>query len=354
MRTTVRELSELVGGELRGDGDCEITGVSSVEEAAPGDLVFAQDARYLRLAASSPASAIVAPAGSRNTGKPLILVNDPRYAFARILELFAPARKAPTGIDPTVHIGDDFRHGNDLSVGFGAFIGANVTLGDRVTIHPRVFIADDVRIGSDVTIHPMAVIHRGIVIGDRVTIHSGAVIGSDGFGYVTVEGSHHKIPQIGNVVLGDDVEIGANSAIDRARTGSTEIGSGTKIDNLVHIAHNVKIGRNCLVVALVGIAGSVTIGDRVVLAGQTGVKDHVTIGDDAILAARAGAIGDIKSGTCVSGFPARDHNEQLKISAAMHRLPDLLKLVSQLQTRVDALEGRKPEDDTERGDKPGG
>ncbi|MDO8585829.1 MAG: UDP-3-O-(3-hydroxymyristoyl)glucosamine N-acyltransferase [Armatimonadota bacterium] len=349
MRTTVRELTELVGGELRGDGDCEITGVSSIEEAMPGDVVFAQDARYLRVAAASAASAIVGPADARNTGKPLILVDDPKYAFARILELFAPRPRTEPGVHPSACVQSDLRCGQDVSIQFCAYLGANVVLGDRVNISPHAYIADNVTIGSDVVIHPFVAIHQGVVIGDRVTIHSGSVIGSDGFGYVMVDGiGHKKIPQIGNVIIGDDVEIGANSAIDRARTGSTEIGSGTKIDNMVHIAHNVKIGRNCLVVALVGIAGTVTIGDGVVLAGQAGVKDNVQIGDGVVVAARAGVIGDVPKGARVSGFPARDHCEQMRATAALQRLPELLKLIGRLGDRIAALEGQKTEDDVER------
>jgi UDP-3-O-[3-hydroxymyristoyl] glucosamine N-acyltransferase len=346
MRTTVRELSELVGGELHGDGSCEITGVSSIEEAMPGDLVFAQDSRYLRAAGASAASAIVAPPTSRNTGKPLILVEDPKYAFARILQVFAPSVRVSPGIDPGAHVGSGFNSGIDVSVQFGSFIGENVTMGDRVTISPHAYIADDVKIGSDVVIHPFVAVHQGVEIGDRVTIHSGTVIGSDGFGYVMVDAAHQKIPQIGNVVIGDDVEIGANTAIDRARTGSTIIGSGAKIDNLVHIAHNVKIGRNCLVIALVGVAGSVNIGDGVTLAGQAGVKDHVDIGDNVVVAARAGVIGDIAPGSQVSGFPARDHREQMRATAAMHRVPELLKQISRLEERIAALEGQTTGQDT--------
>ncbi|MDO8683859.1 MAG: UDP-3-O-(3-hydroxymyristoyl)glucosamine N-acyltransferase [Armatimonadota bacterium] len=344
MRTTVRDLAELVGGELLGDGSCEITGVSSIEEAMPGDLVFAQDPRYLRQAAESAASAIVAQQGARNTGKPLILVEEPRYAFARILEMFGPTSKVEPGIHPTAHTGEIFRSGENVSIQYGCYIGDNVTLGDRVHIHPLSHIADNVTIGSDVVIHPFVCIQQGAVIGDRVTIHSSSVIGSDGFGFVMVDGVQRKIPQIGNVVIGDDVEIGANVTIDRARTGSTEIGAGTKIDNLVHVAHNVKIGKNCLIVALTGIAGSVTIGDGVVLAGQSGVKDHVRIGNNVIAAARAGVIGDLEDGARVSGFPARSHCEQMRVSAAMLRLPDIMKLVAKLEKRIAVLEGRSAED----------
>lgn len=340
MRKTVQELSELVGGEILGDATCEVTGVSSIEEAMPGDLVFAQDARYLRAAGASAASAIVGPSTARNTGKPLILVDDPKYAFARILQVFAPSVRIKPGIDPNAHIGSGFQSGSDVSIQLGAYIGENVTVGDRVIVHPHAYIADDVKMGSDVVIHPFVTISQGVEIGDRVTIYSGTVIGSDGFGYVMVDNAHQKIPQIGNVVIGDDVEIGANSAIDRARTGSTTIGSGAKIDNLVHIAHNVKIGKNCLVVALTGVAGSCNIGDGVVLAGQSGVKDNVVIGDNAVVSARAGVIGDIAPGTRVSGFPAREHREQMRMTAAQLHVPELLKQISRLEERIAALEGQ--------------
>ena len=348
MRTTVKELAELVGGKVRGDADCEITGVSSIEEAIPGDVVFAEDTRYLRAASASPASAIVCPLSARNTGKPLILVEEPRYAFARILQLFCPISIPATGIDADAYIGEGFTCGEAVSIQRGSVIGANVTLGDRVSIGPLAYVADNVKIGSEVVIHPLVAIHKGTVIGDRVAVHSGSVVGSDGFGYVMFNGKRHKIPQIGNVVIGDDVEIGANVTIDRARTGSTEIGSGTKVDNLVHIAHNVKIGRNCLIVALAGIAGSVSIGDGAILAGQSGVKDHVVIGDNAVVAARAGVIGDVSDGSRVSGFPARNHCDQMRVFAALQHLPGLLKTIGKLEDRVGSLERQDAEDEQPR------
>jgi UDP-3-O-[3-hydroxymyristoyl] glucosamine N-acyltransferase len=348
MRTTVRELAELLGGKVRGDGGCEITGVSSIEEAALGDVVFAEDPRYLSAASASRASAIICPLDARNTGKPLICVDEPKYAFARALAMFAPPSGIEPGIDPSARIGDSFAHGGEVSIQYGSFVGNNVSFGDRVSVFPLAYIGDDVTVGSDVIIHPFAAIHKGTVIGDRVTIHSGSVIGSDGFGYIVVGGKRHKIPQIGNVVIGDDVEIGANVAIDRARTGSTEIGSGTKIDNLVHIAHNVKIGKNSLVVALAGVAGSVTIGEGVTLAGQSGVKDHVRIGNNVVVAARAGVIGDLADGARVSGFPARNHCDQMRVLAALLHLPELLKSVTDLQDRVDSLEQRSDGNDEAR------
>ena len=343
IRVTVRELVELVGGEARGNCDREITGVSSIEEAAPGDIVFAESPRHIRMAADSEASAIICPLGANATGKAEILVRDPRRAFAQILELFAAVPKIEPGIDPSSHIGDDFHCGQDIVVQYGCHIGSNVTLGDRVNIHPLVYVGDDVTIGSDVEIHPQVAVYGKTVVGDRVAIHSGSVIGSDGFGYVKVDGKHQKIPHIGKVVIGDDVEIGANATIDRARTGSTKIGSGTKIDNLAHIAHNVKIGENSIVVALVGIAGSVTIGNNVILAGQVGVKDHVRIGDDVVVTACAGVIGDLPDGACVAGFPARDYHEQMRAYAAQQRLPEMMKLVRSLADRVADLERRLSE-----------
>ena len=343
MWKSLKELAELVEGDLEGDPKLRISGVADIADAQEGDIVFAETPRFLEEARKSQASAIIAYRDARNSGKPTIAVANPRYAFARVLEVFSPPKTRESGIHPTSIVGQGASIGDNPSIGFNVCIGRNTSIGSDAWIYPLVFIGDNVRLGDNCIIYPLVAIHDGATIGNDVIVHSGAVIGADGFGYTKVGGGHYKMPQIGTVVIGDDVEIGANVTIDRARTGKTVIGRGTKIDNLVHIAHNVKIGENCIVVAQVGISGSVDIGDRVVLAGQAGLKDHITVGDDTVICARAGVIGNIGSGEFVSGYPARPHKEQMRIQAAQQRLPALLRLVKDLERRIRELEGRSKE-----------
>ncbi|HUV03763.1 MAG TPA: UDP-3-O-(3-hydroxymyristoyl)glucosamine N-acyltransferase [Armatimonadota bacterium] len=343
MWKSLRELAELVEGDLEGDPELRISGAADIADAEEGDIVFAETPRFVEEARKSRASAIIAYRGARNSGKPTISVANPRYAFAQALNAFSPAKTRESGIHPTSVVGPGASIGENPSIGFDVYIGRNASIGNNAWIYPFVFIGDNVRLGDNCIIYPFVALYDGVTIGNDVIVHSGAVIGADGFGFTKVGGEHYKMPQIGTVVVGDYVEIGANVTIDRARTGKTVIGRGTKIDNLVHIAHNVKIGENCVVVAQVGISGSVDIGDRVVLAGQAGLKDHITVGDDAVICARAGVIGDIGSGEFVSGFPARSHKEEMRIHAAQQRLPALLRLVKDLERRIKELEGRSKE-----------
>ena len=340
MSKSLGELADLVSGELTGDPKIRISGAADIGDAQEGDIVFAETPKLLEAARRSQASAIIAHKDATNSTKPIIAVPNPRYAFAQVLQVFSPLRPRETGIHPTSVIGAVTSIGENPSIGFNTYIGRNTIIGKNVWIHPFVYIGDDVRIGDDCVIYPFVAVHSNITIGSSVIIHSGAVIGADGFGYIRVEDEHYKMPQIGSVVIGDNVEIGANVTIDRARTGKTEVGKGTKIDNLVHIAHNVKIGENCILVAQVGISGSVEIGDRVVLAGQAGVKDNVTIGDDAVVCAQTGVIGNIGPGAFVSGFPARPHKEQMRVQATQQKLPSLIRLIKDLEERVKKLEGR--------------
>lgn len=340
MRRSLRELAELVGGELSGSPDAQILGAADIVDAEEGDIVFAETPKLLEEALRSKASAIIAHIGAGDSGKAVITVENPRYAFAKILGEFSPAKERRTGIHPSSIISPEAVIGENHSIGANVCVGKNAVIGKNAFIYPFVYVGENVRIGDDCTLYPFVTILDDVSLGDRVTIHSGAVIGSDGFGFTRVGDQHFKMPHVGSIVIGDDVEIGANVTIDKARTGKTEIGRGTKIDNLVHIAHNVKVGENCILVAQTGISGSVKIGDRVILAGQSGVKDHLTVGDDAIVCARAGVIGNIGAGEFVSGFPARDHKEQLRIQAAQQRVPGLLRTIKDLEKRVKELEDR--------------
>ncbi len=338
VRKTLGELAALVGGEVVGDPSTEVSGAADIGDAREGDIVFAESPRHLAKALESAAVAVIAHGNASNSAKPLIRTVNPRLAFARALGALTPEPNRPVGVHSTCSVGSNFRAGSNVTVGFSVHIGDDVVLGDGVWIKPLAYIGSNVRIGSGSVIHPSVSILDNITIGRNVIIHAGAVIGADGFGYTPVGREHFKIPQVGSVMICDDVEIGANVTIDRARTGVTTIGRGTKIDNLVHIAHNATLGENCIIVGQVGISGSVSIGDGVMFGGQAGVKDHVEIGDGAMVCARSGVMGDIPAGSYVSGYPAGPHREQMRAHAALLRLPELLKTIRSLEKRIKALE----------------
>lgn len=338
MQKLLNELADLVKGDLTGNPDTRISGAADIQDAEDGDIVFAESQRHLDEATGSRASAIITFASAECQSKPIIRVQNPRHAFAQVLTIFAPRKERPEGINPDCSVGAGTVIGDNPSVGRNVHIGRNTIIGKNAFIYPFVYVGDNVHIGDDCILYPFTTVFDAVQIGNGVTIHSGTVIGADGFGYTRVADKHVKIPQIGTVVIGDNVEIGANCTIDRARTGKTAIGSGTKIDNLVHVAHNVRIGENCIVVGQVGISGSVEIGDRVLLAGQVGIVDHAIIGDDAIVGARAVVSGKIAPNSFVSGFPIRDHKEQIRIQAAQAKLPALLKTIRNLEKRVIDLE----------------
>lgn len=343
MQITVGELAKTLGGTICGDPNALVTGVNAVENAREGDVVLAENERFFEKAIASEATCIITTPeiGKCATNKSVILVENPGNSFIDVLELFRPEEFQPAeGVDSTAVLGREVKLGRKVCVGANVFIGDRTHIGDECVIYPNVYIGADVTIGEGCRIYPGVVVYSRCRIGNRVILHSGAVIGADGFGYRTGPSGLRKIPQIGTVEIGDDVEIGANSTVDRAKFGATIIGSGTKIDNLVHIAHNVKLGRNCIIVALSGIAGSVQIGDNVTLAAQSGVKDNVRIGDGCVVAARAGVIGDLESGSVVSGFPARDHHVEKRAQAVWLRLPELLKRIKALEDEIKSLKTR--------------
>ncbi len=342
MKLLASELALIVGGSLESGGSELITGVAQVDKASDSDVVVASNQDYFNKAAKSRACCvIVGPKCDGNLdGKAIIRVNDIVDAQRKLLEYAkGPDPLPPVGIDGGCYIGK-VRLGQDVRIGRGCIIGDGSSLGDGCVIYPGVNIGENVKIGSDTKIYSNVVIYRNCVIGSRCLIHAGAAIGADGFGYEESDCGRVKLPHAGRVVIGDDVEIGANAAIDRAKTGDTLIGNRTKIDNLVHIAHNVRIGENCVVVAMSGIAGSSEIEDGVILAAQTGVKDHVKIGAGSIVLARAGVVRDIAAGSVVYGFPARDHGDEKRTQAVLHRLPDLLERVRSLEKQVNELRGR--------------
>ncbi|MBN2071340.1 MAG: UDP-3-O-(3-hydroxymyristoyl)glucosamine N-acyltransferase [Candidatus Krumholzibacteriota bacterium] len=335
----LEELARVVGGEVEGDPTVRITGVAGIKEAGKGQITFLANSKYESYLASTKASALIA-AGNGNFKGPVITVDNPYLAFLKVVTLFSqsPMERYPRGIHGTAVISGSASIGSDVSIGAYVVIGDNAVIGDRSTILPLTVVSGDVRIGEDCLLYAHVIIRENCEIGDRVIIHSGTVIGSDGFGYAKQGCEHHKIPQIGIVRIEDDVEIGANTTVDRATTGVTLIQSGSKIDNLVQIAHNVVIGNNSVLAAQVGVSGSTELEKNVVLAGQAGLVGHIKIGEGAMVGAQGGVTKSIPPGTTVSGYPAREHSFARKIYAASTRLPDLLKNFRDLQKRVEALE----------------
>lgn len=335
---TVAEIAKLVGGTVVGDSSLAIQGVGSLESARPGEITFAED-KHLKAARASQASCLIVSDETQVPGKTLICVKHPRLAFAHLMRQFHPPRRPRPGVHPTAVVGQGVTLGHEVFLGPHVVIGDRVTLGDRAIVYAGVSIGEDSAVGADTVIYPNVTIYHEVQIGARVIIHGGAVIGGDGFGFVYDGQQHHKVPQVGQVIIEDDVEIGSNVTIDRATLGATVIGRGTKIDNLVQIAHNDVIGQHCILTAQVGISGSTQVGDRVYFAGQVGVADHVTIGEGAILGAQAGVPpGEvIKPGEQVLGAPARPIAEAKRQFAAIALLPNLFKEVRELKKEIERL-----------------
>jgi len=344
MRKTLKEITDYINGELIGDGSIIITGVSGIKEAREGDIAFLANPKYLPLLEKTHASAVVVGKDIQSSGKPIIRTDNPSLAFVKVVSSFVQVEvNHPKGIHQTAIVSKKASLGKNVSIGPYTVIEDNVVIADDSVIYAHCFVGNAVKIGKNALIYSNVSIRERVVIGDRCILHCGAVIGSDGFGYVTVEGVHQKIPQAGIVELGDDVEIGANVAIDRARFDKTIIANGTKIDNLVHIAHNVVVGENSLIVAQAGISGSTVIGKSVTIAGQAGLVGHINIGDGAILAAQAGVTKSVPANTMVSGYPAQEHGKALRINACIQNLPKLYETVKELRKKIEELESKNKE-----------
>jgi UDP-3-O-[3-hydroxymyristoyl] glucosamine N-acyltransferase len=334
MPYTATELATLIGGTVIGNGAITLTGFAPAAAARPGDLTFAENDVYFERAEQSAASAVLIDSSFESAKKALIKVPNARIGFAKALALFFPDKKFQPIVHPTSVIANSAKVDPTSHIGPFCVIGDSVRIGANVVLQGGNHIADGSYIGEDCCLFPNVIIYPQTQIGKRVRIHAGSVIGSDGYGYVLDSGAHRKVPQIGNVVIHDDVEIGANVTIDRGALGATTIGRGTKIDNLVQIAHNVQIGEHSLIVAQTGIAGSTKLGNFVTLAGQVGIAGHLTIGDGVTIAAQSGIMHDIPAKQKWFGTPAQPDRKMKRQLLALQQLPDLLRRVAELERRL--------------------
>ncbi|MEN3185157.1 MAG: UDP-3-O-(3-hydroxymyristoyl)glucosamine N-acyltransferase [Atribacterota bacterium] len=335
----LREVCQIIGGLLDGDPDFEVEGIKEPQEATVNDLVFLYHPRFITSVQNSPALAVVAQKDFQGKlpGKHCILVDNPRYTFTQLVPYFFGFPSFPVGVHPQAMVHSKAILKEGVSVGAFSVVEEGALIGERTVVYPQVYIGKDVVIGRECLIYPQVVIRERCVLGDRVILHSGVVIGADGFGYEWYQGRYVKIPHVGRVVIEDDVEIGANATIDRATLGTTRIGQGSKIDNLVTVAHNVSVGKHVVIAAQSGIAGSSQVGDRVVMGGQSGVVDHCDVPEGVQVAGRAVITSRVEKGSMVSGFPAQDHHKELRERALVRKLPEIwqrLKSIEEKLTRI--------------------
>ncbi len=338
MEKALSELAVLLDGKIIGDANVIISGVNSLDEAKSGDISFFANPKYGDKLVTTKASAILVKPGTESTGKNLLVVQDPYVAFGKLLEHFYGQLPPKASIHPLAFIGENALVSPEASIYPHVYVGPRTRIARDVILYPGVVIDCDVTIGEGSVLYPNVTVYRGCVIGKRVTIHGGVVIGSDGFGFAMPGQENRKIPQVGIVQIDDDVEIGANTTIDRATLGRTWIQRGVKIDNLVQIAHNVVIGANSIIVAQVGISGSTKIGESVMIGGQAGVVGHLNIGDHAMIAAGSGIHKDIPPGQICAGSPQQPYREWRRVVATLPKLPEMRSKIAALNRRVEALE----------------
>ena len=338
MKKKLKELAEWIHGTVLGDGEVEIHGVASIEDAREGEITFVANPKYLSRLGQTRASAVIVSPEVTSGEKPLLCVKNPYLAFAKILTLFSQKPYLPKGVDSNAWVSPTAQLGKDLTVFPFVYIGDRCRIGDRVTLHPGVYVGEESSIGDDSILHPNVSVYPGMVIGKRVILHSGVVVGSDGFGYAKEGKKNLKIPQVGKVEIEDDVEIGSNTSIDRGALGNTIIRRGVKIDNLVQIAHNVLIGEDSIIVAQVGIAGSTKIGSNVTLAGQVGLAGHLQIGDNVLVGAQSGVGQDLSPGQAFSGSPAIPHREWLRMVTATPKVPEMRRKLIDIEKRLIRME----------------
>lgn len=348
MEIKVGQIAQLVGGIVEGDPEISIHGVNGLSEAGEGELTFARSPRYYDQLRASKASAALAPSSVADAPMTIIRVEQPDIAFLIVLQQFAPPPSHPvTGIHPSACISPASKIGNDVAIGAHVCIDAEAVVGDRVVVYPGVYIGARCRIGADTVLYPNVVIREDTVLGARCILHAGACIGSDGFGFAEFGGRWCKIPQTGNVLIGDDVEIGSNTTVDRATFGTTRIGTGTKIDNLVQIGHNVQVGEHCAIAGKAGVAGSARIADHVRIGADAGIAGHISIGEGATIGARAGVTRTIAANKTVSGFPAIDHAFQRRVLVAQQKAPDMLRRLNELERQVQAVKDAQGNETTD-------
>jgi UDP-3-O-[3-hydroxymyristoyl] glucosamine N-acyltransferase len=333
---TAQELARLVGGTLNGDGKMEIHRAAGLETAGADELAFSEGDRALAMVANSRAGCVLVPAGASVSGRTTIAVAHPKLAFIRAVEALHPPTPTAPGIHPTAVVSPEAELAAEVSIGPHTVIERGVSVGAGTRISAGVFLGENVRVGAQCVLYPRVTLYAGARLGDRVILHAGVTVGGDGFGYVFAEGRHQKFPQLGRVLIEDDVEIGCNSTVDRGSLGTTVVGQGTKIDNLVQVAHNVRIGRHCVIAAQTGISGSVEIGDYVVMGGQVGIGDHVRVEERAILGGGAGILPGkiVRRGETVWGRPARPLREFKRMYAHLSNLPHLAEKVKELSRRL--------------------
>jgi UDP-3-O-[3-hydroxymyristoyl] glucosamine N-acyltransferase len=338
MEVRLQDVARLIGAVLEGDPDALVGNLAGIDKAGPGDLAFVANPRYVRFVPTTGATAIICSPTVTAPGKNLLKVDNPYLAYAKVMQFIFPPKKQSGTVDSSAFVGRDVELGVNVTIYPFAFIGNGCRIGDNTTIYAGCHLDDQVIVGSDTLIYANVSIREQCVIGSRVIIHAGAVIGSDGFGFAKDGAKYFKIPQVGIVQIDDDVEIGANTTIDRAAMGTTWIQRGTKIDNLVQIAHNVVIGEDSAIVAQVGISGSTSLGNRVIMGGQAATVGHISIGDDVMVGARGGASADIPAGQIVSGAPHMPHRQWLRAIRSFEKLPEMRRTLAELERRIAQLE----------------
>ena len=341
MEKTLQELADFLHGTLENeDPALRITGVNGLVEAGPTEISFAVPP-YVEFCHKSRAGAMILAPEDRKLDRPVIRVSNPKQAFAELLELFRPREDVARVISPMAYVAEDARIGKNVAIQPFAVVEAGAEIGDNTVIYAHAYIGRRVKVGSDCVVYPNVTVRENCIVGNRNILQSGCVIGGDGFGFVTNNGKHNKVQQTGNVVLGDDVEIGCNSCIDRATIGSTIVGNGTKMDNLVHLGHNDVVGENNLFVAMVGIPGSVTIGNNNTFGGQAATVGHITIGNNNTMAARCGVIGNVGDNQILAGFPHMPHVEWLRQQSKLRKIGELMKTLKMLQKEIEELKKDK-------------
>ncbi len=334
MEFSLKYISEQIEGKLYGDPSIIINKIAPLESASDGDISFLANPRYKKFLTTTRASAVLVEKEIEGVNAALIVVKNPYIAFQKLITLFQPEKRDKSGIHETSVIDKSCILEENVCIGEFTVVENNCNIGKNTLIYPFVYLGSNITIGENCVIYPFVSIRENTVIGNNVILHSGTVIGSDGFGFAQVSEKHKKIPQIGNVVIEDNVEIGSNCSVDRAAFGSTVIHKGTKLDNLIQVAHNVEIGSNSVIASQTGISGSTKIGSGVMIGGQAGIGGHITVGDKSMIGGQAGVTKSVSSNTIVSGYPAREHKEAKRLEAYIRKLPELYKRIKELEKRI--------------------